>query len=561
MPVSGNALTERRLVAAMAEAEQLAVVAKNEREKAALAKTAKKLRVAVLEKEAETARKCFLAIQARINADADPAMADDAWNDAVRLQRELDQAAAEKKALQDSVANLKKELDVKNAHITSTEEQATALSSENKSLKASNAEIKQKYDDQRAASEQTDADLDNAYADLRRKEEQLQKTVKAKEELEAENKDKDGYIKYLVDERDEYMNTLNTVEEQFKDLSHLQRDHEALLDEVQHLRDKCDSHDRLMLVKDARIQSLETQYQKALEGQLSAEAAAAASASAAPADEPQIITPATGSLEDDLKDTDYEDGGYELEQEPLDFSHLHVVADIPPTVGPKLSIGTITFTSTAPVTLQTAHSSTQTETLELPTASTQTEAPKFANSIVQTAIDIAPIEPKKSVSFASTQTDAPPAKDVSHTSTQTDSAVPAERGHETATARADSTTVREIAIQTEPVAEKKLEPTEVVVVNTAEKKSNLGLYWTMSLVFALLSFVLYVQLHHARNANGSSYRHGHNGAFGNGRYLFGFIPVAFDIGETWLSETICRQTAVAISQFESWAGATPIPYY
>ncbi|KAF1849134.1 uncharacterized protein K460DRAFT_279170 [Cucurbitaria berberidis CBS 394.84] len=77
----------------------------------------------------------------------------------------------------------------------------------------------------------------------------------------------------------------------------------------------------------------------------------------------------------------------------------------------------------------------------------------------------------------------------------------------------------------------------------------------------------YIELQAWKTANGVGFRQGYGnmynrgGAYGNGRYLFGLVPVAMDVGNSGWSEQLARTMSMAITSFENWAGITHSPLY
>lgn len=86
----------------------------------------------------------------------------------------------------------------------------------------------------------------------------------------------------------------------------------------------------------------------------------------------------------------------------------------------------------------------------------------------------------------------------------------------------------------------------------------------VSLLLAICCMYLYIQLDTWRYANGIGYTYsnsGRTGAFGNGRYLFGVIPLAMDVGDSWVEEQFARYVSMAIKGLEDWAGFDYRPLY
>jgi len=111
-------------------------------------------------------------------------------------------------------------------------------------------------------------------------------------------------------------------------------------------------------------------------------------------------------------------------------------------------------------------------------------------------------------------------------------------------------------------------PTAPSPVIVTPKRSGLSFLQAVlpvvSLLLAISCLHFYIELDSWRYANGVGYTYsnsGRTGAFGNGRYLFGYIPIAMDIGDTWWEEQLARWMSMAIKSFEDWAGFDYRPLY
>jgi hypothetical protein len=92
------------------------------------------------------------------------------------------------------------------------------------------------------------------------------------------------------------------------------------------------------------------------------------------------------------------------------------------------------------------------------------------------------------------------------------------------------------------------------------------LHLVLTVLLTMLSLYLYSELEAWRTANGVGFhgnggQYSRRGAYGNGRYLFGYIPIAMDVGNSPWSEFVARMGSVAITSFEAWAGIQNIPSY
>jgi hypothetical protein len=217
------------------------------------------------------------------------------------------------------------------------------------------------------------------------------------------------------------------------------------------------------------------------------------------------------------------------------------------------------------------------ERTEIVTAdqSIQTDIQQLGIRIFEDAIiDVAPIEPEivepEPTSEVGVQTTT---EFTTATGTQTIPASPNNRlapvmvTHEVVPV---NQTVPE-AVSTPPNTTHTTETVEIVPAapNTTSKPSHLSDWLPMIIIVALFAWCLslYGELATWKYANGIGIGYGHgnmgsrSGAYGNGRHLFGIVPIGMDIGNSWLSEQITRHMAMAITRFEDWAGLVNEPLY
>lgn len=171
-----------------------------------------------------------------------------------------------------------------------------------------------------------------------------------------------------------------------------------------------------------------------------------------------------------------------------------------------------------------------------PEAPAQPEAPKLRSAIIESAsIDIAPTPPSTNLNITSTMTtihDQSP----SSTPTATEYSPIDTQALTPSTPRATtiSTGVQTVESPTEPLTAQaaKLQIVERIVKQDP-KPNKLG--WPLILLSVVAMLIagycayLFREVNDWRTANGVAYRGSYNGgAYGNGRYLFGFIPLAMD---------------------------------
>jgi myosin heavy subunit len=496
----------------------------------------------------------------------------DDYDRIVDLQEQVKNLKQENRTLRDEASAVSAAVTSKDAQLADKDDQIAALTADTDAQKTALADTKQELSEQQKAFEELDSHLTNAYADLKAKQSEADALAKARDDAESTIKERELDIEDLQEQVRQRQEAIDALDENSISTDELMRTQERLEADIEDFRTQISENDRTLQVKDARIAHLETQYQKALEGKLNAEAAA--SASAAQMDTPHIFTSGDASLQDELEAaSDYSDDASTFQQ--LEISGITEIACVAPAA-PTLSIGTIAATSIAPVTQQTATSSTQTDASKNNAISTQTDTPTPSYDLIHSVIaDLSPVEPVEiSNSVMSTQTD--------------DVVILAERKSQTAAAQTviSNPPLRKtpahttfslrplfaehersnISTQTAPVVEKTPEPTVIHVVAPAQKRGRFStrMLAIISAIAIFLCFYLFAQLQAYKTANGYGYgsrtRYS-TGAFGHGRYLFGVIPIGFDIGPDWFSEQFCRTTSTAVATFEDWIGITPTPLY
>jgi hypothetical protein len=245
----------------------------------------------------------------------------------------------------------------------------------------------------------------------------------------------------------------------------------------------------------------------------------------------------------------------------------HEIANFAPKE-PTLPVLTVDITeaaSTRPIARQitNAELSTQTDAPATTTSfSTQTDAPALTSQLlshatretapVKPSTQIATIEPTNRIAPVMVTGDIKPIEQVL--------LKPEPQRH---------TTTIGVQANIKDAAEERAMASKPLAMATASKKAGLTDWIPMLLavLFAVYSLVLQAELATWKNANGVGFGGGYgnvasrSGAYGNGRHLFGFIPMGMDIGNSWVSEQIARHMSLAISLIEDWAGITNEPMY
>jgi hypothetical protein len=291
-----------------------------------------------------------------------------------------------------------------------------------------------------------------------------------------------------------------------------------------------------------------------------------------------------------------------IEPTPAPFTfHEHEIAEYSPRQ-PQAPLLTVNFgeaASVTPIETVTADLSTQTDapraaalTSQLlhhatlttsPIAPTnqsmQTDPQQLGMSVSEDLIDIAPIKPEtvepEPTTDAGIQTMPQPGIAVG-VQTTTAPTVPTTASGTQTTPASSNNRIAPVMVthQVAPVARAVPEPvsqhpntTETVeiappVLATSSKLPRFP-DWLNRLVIAFLilwGLSLYSELASWKNANGAGFGYGNgnvasrSGAYGNGRHLFGIIPMGMNIGNSWWSEQIARHMSMAITRFEDWAG-------
>jgi hypothetical protein len=221
---------------------------------------------------------------------------------------------------------------------------------------------------------------------------------------------------------------------------------------------------------------------------------------------------------------------------------------------PLLTLNVTEGASTIPVVRQT----TTTD------FSTQTDAPATTTAELSTQTDA----PATTIDF-STQTDAPALTSQLLLQAALET-IPVQPDPQPAIVKptnciAPVMVTREI----KPIEQAPPKPEPKRPTTNSSKKTGI-MDWIPMLLNVLLvvySLFLSAELAAWKNANGVGFGGGYgnvasrSGAYGNGRHLFGVIPVGMHIGNSWVSEQIARHMSVAISLIEDFAGITNEPHY
>ncbi|KAF1957851.1 hypothetical protein CC80DRAFT_34699 [Byssothecium circinans] len=520
--------------------------------------------------EAERKQVVFRDLYLKATSKGDKKMDD--WDKAVELQNRLELSLREEKRLQEGNAALASTVQSKEQEVAKHESQIITLKDENEKLSTALIESKQHAEHLNKTVASVDDNLTKAYAELNTTESARQHATKAKDDAEARNKEASLEIAGLQQHITKAQNTIAELETQAAGFAELEREHANLQEELVRVRLSFDSRDREIAVKDARISRLENDLQKALEGKLSAEAAA--SAAQEPTATPQIIAGGDETLEAELaglSDSEFIDHASTLEH--LDYSLVQVIANIEPIPASQpsqLALGPIQSQSiapTAPRVVSVVTRATQSDNSDSDTAATQTDPSVPILGITRSAIAISPIEldvrpavPALGFSDVSSTINVAPVEPISIAPIDPVETAPERLAHISHLTKTAISTVHELSPQSPTFAQ----ATHAVPSVAATRKQTM---WSWFNIIALLLLLLLAwfwqrqQTELSRMNRGiyANRRHSRYGAFGHGRYLFGIFPIGFDIGDSYFSEQLCAYTSLAIAAVEDWAGINPPP--
>jgi hypothetical protein len=259
-------------------------------------------------------------------------------------------------------------------------------------------------------------------------------------------------------------------------------------------------------------------------------------------------------------------------QRKVDVTTTSVQTDSQELFISMLPAGTLDYAPSEPIAVDTS------------SMSSQTEAPQLAAVVVHEAsIDITPVEPIEPIEIGASatvaQTDArdldfaiapvqeiyeadpfeaavPTALTNSSVLTITEQepieAMPRAITPETATTSSSAQTIEIPA----PPVDMVIPPTGTLKGNTVSLLQSI-----LTALFAILCIYYYAEVQNWRNANGVGNTYHRSGAYGNGRYLFGVIPLAMDEGSNVVTQHFARYVSIAIASFEAWAGISDVPHY
>ena len=207
----------------------------------------------------------------------------------------------------------------------------------------------------------------------------------------------------------------------------------------------------------------------------------------------------------------------------------------------------------------------QTDALVVATteSSAQTDAPALTSQLLtHTALATTPIEPSTQITTAKPNNHITPVL-VTREIKPVEQTLPKPEPE-----RPITTTEAQAHTNNDNAEERVIAKTSPVMATRAKKARFAGWIPILSTVlFAVWSLILQAELATWKNANGVGFGGGHgnvasrSGAHGNGRDLFGDIPIGMNIGNSWVSEQIAQRMSVAMSFLEDWVGIVNEPMY
>lgn len=362
------------------------------------AKAEAERKLAISQKLFESLRQHHLACNGNGNGN----MSAEAEHDrAVDLEKENADLKAAVKQLKDDKHRLEGDLAHKVKEIINQGNDASKFQRANdeltQKLKDTKTQLQQEISD--AADIRTN--LDSAYADLSRKEDEHRALRKQKDDTAAELYAAQLQLKDAHDYFQQSEKRVEEIESQKAAIQALEQDNATLQADVDNMQTLLEEQDRTVLVKDARIAYLENQCQKALAAAARAQDKANAAADPTTAEPTSIALAPDESLQDELDHLSeasdelfHVDDDAEAELEPS----LELRADYP-------TVETAPFQAPPPT-----HSSTQTAVsfTQNVTSSTQTEVPSAQATTSSTQTEVSSAQ----VTTSSTQTE-------SHTAAET----------------------------------------------------------------------------------------------------------------------------------------------
>jgi hypothetical protein len=207
----------------------------------------------------------------------------------------------------------------------------------------------------------------------------------------------------------------------------------------------------------------------------------------------------------------------------------------------------------------------QTDALVVATteSSAQTDAPALTSQLLtHTALATTPIEPSTQITTAKPNNHIIPV-------VVTREIIPVEQTLPKPEPERPNTTTEAQAHTNNDTAEERVIAKTSPVMATRPKKARFAGWIPIlsTVLFAVWSLILQAELATWKNANGVGFGGGHgnvasrSGAHGNGRDLFGDIPIGMNIGNSWVSEQIAQRMSVAMSFLEDWVGIVNEPMY
>lgn len=293
------------------------------------------------------------------------------FEEGLQLQTERLAFGQEIKLLKDDRNRLQKELTDKTKESEAKEQEAATLKRRTDELAHALHDLRGKHDHVLKDAADIRNNLDSAYADLTRKNQEQHTLRKLKDDADAARYGYELQLKDAIEHYQQSQHRVEQLESQKSAIEALERHNATLQADSDVMQDRLNDHDRTVLVKDARISYLETQLQKALEA--AARAQDEQNKAEAAVDPTTAEPPSAPALVQSL--------GAELE-DIGEFPDSEAASQFEQTIE---LVNAFTAAQTAPVDVPTTNFSPQ-------------AAASFAQTDVTTTGEIIPVEPAETLS-------------------------------------------------------------------------------------------------------------------------------------------------------------------
>lgn len=528
------------------------------------------MRLAKSEGELRVARSVITALRAKLTP-----MDAQEYDRSVALEEQAESLKSETKAKKKELAEAHRSIKAIEKELADSRKEVTDLAVAKGTLEAALAAERKEKEILERSVDDINNNLAIAWADLKTTEQEKVALERAKDDVETKLQESQLECTELHAHLQDSQDHIGSLEQRNEEIGLLQNDISSLHRDIEDLQATVAGSNREIQVKDTRIRHLETLHEKAIRGQLNAEAAARAAAAAS---NPVFETPIYDRNEDSLADelAELATGDYNDDVERLSFSGDTETIATEPAPLQTLSFSAIYSISVEPKTPRTSSIAVQTETRVENSVAIQTEAHVSNSAATQTEsvavqtpptlqIDISsgvttyPEEPQKLEIHISPGITTLPVEqeldlertETADTFTQTDEVIVlAERSVGAAATQTDIT-----GPITVPGVMHHPEPTQT---SFKEEKEKPGRFWTLvTFFFACLSLLLFLKAQDSMFAQGYGTLNGpyaHGGVTGRGRHVLGLFPLCFDTPDLWLTKSFCHHFGSGVTNAEKLVG-------